>query len=40
MNLKQQLAALQKELLEIQSKAKAESRDFTDEELSAIEAKL
>ncbi|WP_137843854.1 phage major capsid protein [Microbacterium sp. 2FI] len=39
MNLKQMLAALQKELLEIQSKAKAEGRDFTDEELTAIEAK-
>lgn len=39
MNLKAQLAALQKELLEIQQKAKAESRDFTDDELTTIEAK-
>jgi len=39
MNLKEQLAALQKELLGIQAKAKSEKRDFTDEELTEIEAK-
>lgn len=39
MNPKEKLAALQKELLEIQAKAKAESRDFTDEEMTEIEAK-
>lgn len=39
MNLKEQLAALQKELLGIQAKAKSEKRDFSDEELTEIEAK-
>jgi HK97 family phage major capsid protein len=39
MNLKEQLEALQKELLGIQAKAKTEKRDFTDEELTEIEAK-
>lgn len=39
MNLKEQLAALQKELLGIQAKAKSENREFTDEELTEIEAK-
>ncbi|GAA3947905.1 phage major capsid protein [Microbacterium soli] len=39
MNLKEQLAALQKELLGMQAKAKSESREFTDEELTEIEAK-
>lgn len=39
MNLKQMLEALQKELLAIQAKAKSEGRDFTDDELTAIEAK-
>lgn len=39
MNLKQQLEALQKELLGIQAKAKADGRDFTDEEMTEIEAK-
>lgn len=39
MNLKEQLAALQKELLGMQAKAKAEGRDFTDDELTEIEAK-
>ncbi|QOC24834.1 phage major capsid protein [Microbacterium hominis] len=39
MNLKQQLAALQKELLGIQTKATAEGRDFTDDEMTEIEAK-
>ncbi len=39
MNLKQILEGLQKELLGIQSKAKAEGRDFTDDELSTIESK-
>lgn len=39
MNLKEQLADLQKELLGIQAKAKSEKRDFTDEELTEIEAK-
>ena len=39
MNLKEQLAALQKELLGMQAKAQSEGRDFTDEELTEIEAK-
>lgn len=39
MNLKEQLAAVQKELLAIQAKAKSEDREFTDEELATIEAK-
>lgn len=39
MNLKEQLESLQKELLGIQAKAKTEKRDFTDEELTEIEAK-
>ena len=39
MNLKQMLEALQKELLAIQAKAKSEGRDFTDDELTTIEAK-
>jgi HK97 family phage major capsid protein len=39
MNLKEQLEALQKELLGIQAKAKNEKRDFTDDELTEIEAK-
>lgn len=39
MNLKQQLEALQKELLGIQTLAKSEGRDFTDDELTTIEAK-
>lgn len=39
MNLKEQLAALQKELLGMQAKAKSEGRDFTDDELTEIEAK-
>jgi len=39
MNLKAQLAALQKELLEIKKKAADEGREFTDDELTTIEAK-
>ncbi|UOE45479.1 phage major capsid protein [Agromyces larvae] len=39
MNLKEKLAALQKELRDIQSKAAAEKRDFTDDELTEIETK-
>ena len=39
MNLKELLAALQKELRDIQAKAEAEGRDFTDDELSTIDAK-
>lgn len=39
MNLKAQLAALQKELLEIKKKAADEGREFTDDELTLIEAK-
>lgn len=39
MNLKEQLASLQKELLDIRQKAADERRDFTDTELTLIEKK-
>ena len=39
MNLKSQLATLQKELLEIKKKAAEEGREFTDDEMATIEAK-
>ena len=39
MDPKKKLAELQKGLLAIQKKAKAEGRDFTDDEMSEIETK-